>query len=134
MEPKRTLQRITRYVIGASIALTALAFVLGGLWTGVGAAVGAALAIGNWVLMRFVGQRLLVATDAGRIVWGAILMVKMGVLLAIAWAVLSTGAVDPIGFSVGVSGLVFGLLLGAFHSAYTRDSSVVDPGSEEEVS
>ncbi len=112
-----TLRRITLYVVGASVFLTAVTTAIGGLWMGLGAAVGAALAVANWLAMRWVGHRILVANDKGRIVYSTLLALKMSALLAITWLILSTGKVDPTGFTIGLSGLVLGVLAGAFHTA-----------------
>lgn len=117
MPDRRTLQRITLYVVGASVALSAVMFAVGGVAMGTSALAGAAVAVANWLAMRWVGQRLLIANDKGRAVWGTLLAMKMAALLAIVWVILSTGLVDPTGFTVGLSGLVLGVLLGAFHSA-----------------
>jgi hypothetical protein len=123
MPERHTLQRITLYVVGASVALTALAFILGGTRMGIGAVVGGTLGVLNWLAMRWVGERLLIANDKGRLVWGALLALKMAALLAITWTILSTGLVDPIGFTVGLSGLILGALAGAFHSAISGPAS-----------
>jgi hypothetical protein len=114
------LQRITLYVVGASVALAGVAFVFGGVTMGVGALAGAAVGIANWFAMRWVGQRLLVASDQGKLVWGTILLVKMAALLGVVALILSTGLVDPTGFVVGLSGFLVGALVGAFHSAASR--------------
>lgn len=131
MDTRLTFRRITLYVVGASVVMTALSFALGGATMGVGAAVGGALAVGNWMLMRWVGRRLMVANDKGRMVWGGLLAFKMVLLMAVAWGILATGWVDPMGFTVGLSGLVLGILVGAFHSATTADPGVGEPSSEE---
>lgn len=139
MPDRHTLQRITLYVVGASVLLAALAFVAGGVAMGFGAVVGGTLAVLNWLAMRWVGQRLLIANDKGRLVWGTLLALKMALLLAITWMILSTGLVDPIGFTVGLSGLVLGALAGAFHAAASSPASSTDAGappttpSEEQV-
>ncbi len=123
MPDRTTINRITLYVVGASVALTIVMFAVGGVAMGVGAAVGGAVAIANWLAMRWVGQRLLVASDRGRLVWGTLLALKMAALMGIVWLILSTGMVDPMGFTVGLSGLVLGALLGAFHSAASGGTS-----------
>lgn len=113
----QTLKRITTYVAGASAVLTAVAFALGGAWMGFGAAVGGAVAVGNWLGMRWIGERLLRANDQGRMVWGTILALKMGAILGVVWMILATGWVDPMGFAIGLSGFVLGILGGSFHLA-----------------
>ena len=119
-----TFRRITAYVVGASVALTLASLLFSGATTAIGAAVGGALAVANWFAMRFVGKRLLVANDKGRMVWGGLLGLKMLVLMIVAWAVLATGVVDPIGFSVGLGSLVLGILAGAFHAAAFQPGAV----------
>ena len=117
MPDAKTLGRITGYVIATSVALSVLAGVLGGLSLGLAAAVGGVFSILNWLAMRWLGRKLLVANDKGRAVWGTLLAAKMLVSLLAVWAILSTGVIDPIGFVVGLSGLVLGILAGTFHSA-----------------
>ncbi len=133
MTPERqTIRRITLYVVGASVFLTAVVTAFGGLSMGFGAAVGAALAVANWFAMRWVGHRIMVASDKGRLVYGTLLALKMGVLLAIAWLILSTGVVDPTGFTIGLSGLVLGILAGAFHTAVVGEPTAQPATSEEQ--
>lgn len=120
MPDRRTLKRITLYVVSASLALSAVSFALFGVTMGVGTLAGAAVGILNWLAMRWVGERILVANDRGRAVWGTLLALKMGASLAVVWGILSTGLADPTGFTVGLGGLVLGVLLGAFHSAAAR--------------
>lgn len=117
------LRRITAYVAGASVLLAALALVLGGARMGFGAGVGGALGVANWYAMRWVADRLVRANDRGKAVWGTLLALKMGALLAITWGILSTGKVDPTGFTIGLSGLVLGALGGALHSATSSRAS-----------
>src|SRR5690554_5786025 len=112
-----TLDRITLHVVGACALLAVAAFAFGVASMGFGALAGGALAVANWFAMRWVGRRLMVANDHGRLVWGVTLATKMMALLGIVWAVLSTGLVDPTGFAVGLGGLVLGVLTGTFHGA-----------------
>lgn len=110
------MKRITAYVIGASALLVFVALLLGGPTMAFGATVGGVYAVLNWSAMRWLGQRLVVATDKGRMVWGALLGAKMLIAMLVLLAILSTGAVDPVGFAIGLSGLVVGILGGTFHS------------------
>jgi len=112
-----SMRRITAYVVGGAALSTGLAFLVGGPTVGLGAAVGGVYAIVNWVLMRWLGRRLLVASDRGRLFLGLILGAKVLVAMAVVWAILSTGIVDPIGFVMGLSALVAGVLGGTFHGA-----------------
>lgn len=127
MPDAKTLGRITGYVVATSLALSVVAGLLGGLSLGVAAAVGGGFSIANWLAMRWIGRRLLVANDKGRAVWGTLLVAKLFISLLAVWAILSTGVIDPIGFVVGLSGLVLGILAGTFHSALAATS----PSAEE---
>lgn len=132
MPERSTLRRITFYVVGASVLLSAVAFLVGGVSMGFGAAVGGALAVANWIAMRWVGHRILIASDKGRLVYATLLAVKMAALLGVAWLILSTGKVDPTGFTIGLSGLVLGALAGAFHAAATGEQTAQTAASEEQ--
>lgn len=116
MPDATTLRRITAYVIGTSAILAAVALALGGPSMGVAAAVGGVFSVLNWLAMRWLGQRLLVSNERGRALWGLLLAVKMGISMAVVWAILSTGAIDPIGFVIGLGGLVLGIVAGTFHT------------------
>jgi hypothetical protein len=131
MELQRTLRRITAYVVGSSVLLAAAAFLFGGTTMGLGAIVGAGLGTANWLAMRWVGGKLVVANDRGRLVWGGLLGFKMLAMLVIAWGVLATGVVDPAGFTIGLSGLVLGILAGGFHTAFAGDLTAGEAASEE---
>lgn len=107
-----------RYVAVAAILLTVLAFALGGPEIGLGAAVGGMVALVDaWAIIWLVSQ---VLTGAGlsRAIAVALLASKLIVLLAVCWALLARLAINPIGFSVGLSALVVGMLFaGAMLSA-----------------
>ena len=119
MPDANTMRRITGYVVGASALLALAATVFGGVELGVAATVGGVFSVVNWVAMRWLGRRLIVANERGKAVWGLLLAAKMGISLIVVWAILSTGVIDPIGFVIGLSGLVFGILAGTFHAALT---------------
>jgi hypothetical protein len=131
MSPRDMLRRLTAFVVGASVLLVVIAFALGGWWMGLGAAVGGALAVANFLAMRWVAHRLMIANDQGKMVWGTFLGLKMVALLAITWAILSTGMVDPTGFTIGLSGLVLGALAGALYTA-TSARPADDSATEEQ--
>jgi hypothetical protein len=133
MFERRTLQRLTVYVLGASLVLTLIAFGIGGMDTGLGALVGAAFGSLNWIGMRWLAQRLMNANSSGRAVWGGLLVLKMALTLGVTWAILATGVVHPLGFAIGLSGLVLGLLLGAFRMA-TEASTEASPDEQAEES
>lgn len=111
------LDRVSRYVTGASLVLAGLAFVFGGLWVGFGALVGALFGCANWQAAQWLCRRLLRAHERGQMLWLSLLTFKMAAALGVVWAILSTGWVDVAGFAIGMSGLVVGLVAGAIHTA-----------------
>lgn len=111
------MRRITAYVVVASVLLSVVALTFGGFAMGIGAAVGGAFAVVNLLAMQWVGKRLLVASDKGKAIWGTLLAVKMFVAMFAVLAILSTGVIDPIGFTVGLSGLILGIVAGVLHGA-----------------
>ncbi|MFW2387779.1 MAG: ATP synthase subunit I [Polyangiales bacterium] len=113
-----------RSVAVAAMLLTALAFALGGTEVGLGAAVGGLVAVVDaWAIIWLVSQ---VLTGAGlsRAIAVALLASKLIILLAVCWALLARLAINPIGFSVGLSALVVGMLYaGAMLSAAEIETS-----------
>ena len=118
---KKALERTTYYVIGASITLTVLAFVFGGLDIGLGAAAGGLVAVVNWLAMRWIGGRLTVANQRGKATWGSLLAMKMAAVLVVVWLILKSGAIAPLGFIIGMSGFVLGVILGGLHHGAEAD-------------
>lgn len=107
-----------RYVAVAAVLLTALAFALGGTEIGLGAAVGGLVAVVDaWAIIWLVSQ-ILTGAGLSRAIAVALLASKLIILLAVCWALLARLAINPIGFSVGLSALVVGMLYaGAMLSA-----------------
>ncbi|HHH31729.1 MAG TPA: hypothetical protein ENK57_25730 [Polyangiaceae bacterium] len=126
MPDPKTMQRITGYVVGASALLVLTALMVGGVEMAIAAVVGGVFSVANWVALRWVGGRLVVANDKGRAVWGTLLAAKMALSMFLVWAILATGVVDPIGFAIGLSGLVLGILVGTFHSALSASAPIVE--------
>jgi hypothetical protein len=100
-----------RYVAVAAIVLVALAFVLGGPVVGIGALIGGVVATLDAWAITWLAKRIV--TGAGFIGSGmaaGLLGVKLVLLLAVCWALLSRWGADPLGFSVGLGALVIGML------------------------
>jgi len=75
----------------------------------VGVAFGTALALANWFVFNWAGRRVVALGDKGR--FGIFLVIKTGALLAAIWIILSTEIASPLGMLLGLSSLVFGLLV-----------------------
>ncbi len=102
--------QIPRYVAISAALLVALAFVLGGAVTGLGAAVGGIVAVLDAFAMLWLAQKMLAGAPAMRSFAAVLLGAKLIVVLAICWALLARWGVDPIGFAVGLSAIVVGVL------------------------
>ena len=104
--------QVPRYVAGAAVVLVGLAFVLGGPVVGRGALIGGALAtLDAWAITWLAKRIVSGAGIIGSGVAAGLLAAKLGVLLAVCWALLSRWGADPLGFSVGLGALVIGMLL-----------------------
>ena len=120
-------KQIPRYVIITGLVLTALAFVLGGVDIGVGAAVGTVVSILDALALTWLTSRMVVG--ASFITQGfaaGLLGAKLFALLAVCWALLARWAVNPIGFCVGLGALVLGMLLGAVELSYRQAQAGAD--------
>jgi hypothetical protein len=95
--------------LGASAA--AITYFAAGAWMGVSAAVGAFLAIFNWYLYRWIIGRVMRGNVRQQSVLMLILVVKMGALMALIYYIISRQWVDPVGFLIGISALVAGLMV-----------------------
>jgi hypothetical protein len=111
---------IALYILAAGAAISGLSFVIGGFDVGIAACVGAAIAAGNWIAMRWlIGRTLPRATDAAdaprvsatRLL--AFLSLKLVVLFAISYVLVVVAGLSALGFGLGLSALGFGLVLGS---------------------
>ena len=75
----------------------------------VGVAIGTTLTLANWFVFNWAGRRVAVLGDKLRFV--VFLAVKTGSLFAIIWLILMTEVASPLGMLLGLSSLVFGLLV-----------------------
>jgi hypothetical protein len=103
-----------RHVAVAALLLTVLGFVLGGVTVGMGAAIGGVVAVlDTWAIIWLVSHVVLGAGVVRQGIAVALLVTKLIVLLAICWALLARWGADPVGFSLGLSALVVGMLYAA---------------------
>lgn len=105
---------IPRYVAITGVALVALAFAIGGVSVGVGAAIGAIVSLADaWAVTWLVGRMVSGGGMMGRGLAATMLGAKLFILLGLCWALLARWSVNPVGFCVGLGALVVGTLLGA---------------------
>jgi hypothetical protein len=111
--------RLTWFVLGLGLTATAVVSVRMGAKAGLSSGLGVALALANWYLLRVIVGRVTggAVRGYGRFIF--LLMVKMGALLGLIFVLLRSGLVQPLPFTVGISSLAIGVLLGSFVHALT---------------
>jgi hypothetical protein len=103
-----------KFVALAAVTLTVLAGVIGGTAVGLGAAVGGIVAwLDALVLIKLTGRIASGRVGSQRIA-AVLLGTKLALLGAVCWALLARWGVNPIGFGVGFSAMVLGVLYAAF--------------------
>ena len=113
---RRALERITTYIAAsAAIAVTA-SYALGGARFGLGALVGAIVALLNWASLRWIMRRVQQGSARTRAALMMLLAGKMGVLAVIVWIVVGRLHLSAGGFGLGLGALVVGLTLGGLAS------------------
>lgn len=109
----KVAKQVMKFVALAGVTLALLAGVIGGTAVGVGAVVGAIVA---W-LDALVLIKLTIRIASGRVtsqrVAAVLLGAKLALLGAVCWALLARWGVHPIGFGVGFSAMVLGVLYAA---------------------
>jgi hypothetical protein len=108
-----TVQRITQWIRGLALGAVGIAFACGGLECAIGAAAGGALALGNWLAIRWLAGAVLRGSDRMRARLTSLVVFKTITVMTLA-AVL-VRLFDPTGLVLGVSAFVLGLLAGALH-------------------
>ncbi len=113
---RRALERITTYIaVSAAIAATA-SYAFGGARFGLGALVGAVVALLNWASLRWIMRRVQQGSARTRAALMVLLAGKMGVLAVIVWIVVGRLHLSAGGFGLGLGALVVGLTLGGLAS------------------
>ncbi|HKP61438.1 MAG TPA: ATP synthase subunit I [Polyangiales bacterium] len=102
--------RMTVWVAGFGAATSLAALALAGVHAGLSVATGAALALGNFMLLRVIVQKIVVGDmhQKGPVV--GLLFLKMGALMGLVYLVIARHWVEPVPFMVGLSTLVAGLI------------------------
>ncbi len=125
------LDRTALFVAAIGAALTACTFLLGGTAAGIGAAVGAGLALLNWMGLRWAGGRLLrpgAAGPRGRLSASLLLGAKTALLMVVIWALVVRAHVHAVGLLVGLSALMLGVLLAASRAGIAPTTGASEDG------
>jgi len=111
------VKQMTLWVAGLGAGLSALAFALWGTEHGLAALAGVGVALVNLHLLAWIVGRVTrrAVSGAGRFV--GLLLLKMGGVMAFVYWLLSRGHAEPLGFLLGLSALVGGLLASSSLSA-----------------
>jgi hypothetical protein len=124
------IDRITTYVAALGVLLSALAFAIS-VEVGLGALVGAAIAIADWLVTRFLGARILAAGERGRTVLSLALVSKMTLVLGACAAVLWSERVSPLGFMIGISAMFVGVVAGGLRSTLSAAPATDAPSESK---
>jgi hypothetical protein len=111
--------RLSWFIFGLGVAATAALYATRGPVAGRSAAAGAVVALGNWYLLRFIIGRVLDGRVRRKAAFSVLLFAKMGALIGVVFALLHSGFVQPIAFTIGVSSLALGTLLGSCVHIFT---------------
>ncbi len=104
-------------ILASGLALTAGAAAMGGSRAGSSAAIGVAIAALNFVALRFIIRALTAAAaGTGRHggIAGVLLGMKLAILLAGVWLLLSRGVVSAGPLALGYVALPIGVAIGTF--------------------
>lgn len=111
---KTALARLTWFILGLGVVVTAVVYAWLGRDAAQSAGVGAAVALCNWYLLRFIVGRVVNGDLRSQAKFSLLLVAKMGALMGLVLVLIRTGLVQPVAFTAGLSSLVVGALLGCF--------------------
>jgi hypothetical protein len=121
--------RLTWFIAGFGVLAVVLMLVRSGVDAAASAGAGAAVALGNWFLLRLIVDRVISAGSgtAPALRGGAssgsvrkqaglsfLLIAKMGGLIGLVFLLLRSGFVQVVPFTIGVSSLMAGAIFGSF--------------------
>ena len=106
-------ERLTWFIVAVGAVTTAATAATHGRWPGVSSAAGVALALANWFALRLLVDRLLGGSIRRRAGLALVLVAKMGAFMGVAFLLLQSGYVQPLPFTLGVSSLMVGPMLGS---------------------
>ncbi len=107
-------QRLTWFILGLGAITIATVFAWRGPDAARSAAVGVAVALANWFSLRFIVGRVVQGDVRTQTRFALLLVVKMGAVLGVVLALIASGLVAPVPFTIGISSMALGALLGSF--------------------
>jgi hypothetical protein len=107
-------ERLTNFILGLGVAVAVAVYFARGQFAGVSAAVGVAIAVADWYLLRLIVARVVEGNIKRQAAFAFVLFIKLGALMALVFWLLHRQLVDPMAFTLGMSSLVGGVLIGSF--------------------
>lgn len=128
-EGARLIVSVERWVLGAALGLSVLAWVLWRTPHAMGsAAAGGLLAFLNLLLSRRTVAGILWGSHRRRAALGVAVVFKMGLLLAAIWAAVQLLGLDPLGVGLGFSAIVIGIVGGSVYAPLGGRTDRAQPG------
>ena len=106
-------ERLTWFIAALGTVVSVAVTATQGAWAGASAAAGVAVALANWLVLKLLVDRLLGGSMQRQAGLAVVLIAKMGGFMAAVFLLLQGGYVQPIPFTLGVSTLMAGPLLGS---------------------
>lgn len=107
-------QRLTWYILALGAIAIAAVHGLRGAGAAQSAAVGVAVGLANWFSLRFIVGRVVRGDVRTQTRYALLLVAKMAGVLGVVLALIFSGWVEPVAFTIGISTMALGALLGSF--------------------
>ncbi|MBN1652667.1 MAG: ATP synthase subunit I [Deltaproteobacteria bacterium] len=121
MMNRSAISTISVFIGGFGLLFALATAVVLGASSGLSAAVGALIAIVNFILFGWIVNRVVGGSVKKRAALMFLLIAKMGVLFGLIYYLVTRQWVEPVAFMVGFSALVVGVLTGSF--SYLKSGS-----------
>ena len=121
-------QRLTWYILALGAIAIAAVYGLRGAEAARSASVGVAVAVVNWFSLRFIVGRVVRGDVRTQMRFAMLLVAKMAGVLGVVLALIFSGWVEPVAFTVGISVMALGALLGSFAHVLTAQRPIEGEG------
>jgi hypothetical protein len=121
-------QRLTWYIVALGAIAVAAVYGLRGADAARSAGIGVVVAMLNWFSLRFIVGRVVSGDVRTQTRFALLLVVKMAAIVGVVLALIVSGWVEPIAFTIGVSVMAIGALLGSFAHVLTAQRPVEGEG------
>lgn len=118
---------MTVAMVGLGAIFAVVTYIVVGTFSGFSAAFGTSIAVLNLYIFGWIADRVVCGSVRKRTGLMFLLIAKMAALMAFIYYIISRHWVEPIGFMIGISALVIGMIAGSIHYLYRGEQSA---GSE----